>query len=110
MLGATYEMVPVGHGFDLGLVQLRVSTLVSDSIEYGLRYAVPTLAVMSLLTAALVILARAVPNLNLMEVSWGLRILLAIVASCWFLSEGRPFLLSMYEDMLSKAQVLFRGA
>lgn len=110
VLAATYEMVPVGRGFDLGLVELRISTLVSETIEYGLRYAMPTLAVMSLLTAALVILARAVPNLNLMEFSWGLRILLAIVASCWFLSEGRTFLISMFEDVLSKGQVLFRGA
>lgn len=109
VLGATYEMVPVGHGFDMGLVQERVSAMVSDSLEYGLRYAMPTLAVMSLLTAALVILARAVPNLNLMEFSWGLRILLAILASCWFLAEGRSFLISMFEDLLGKAQVLFRG-
>lgn len=110
VLGATYAMVPVGKGFDLAVLQPRLSALVTDTIEYGLHYAVPTLAVMSLLTAALVILARAVPNLNLMEFSWGLRILLAIVASCWFLSEGRPFLLAMFEDMISKAQVLFRGA
>ena len=110
VLGASYEMLPVGRGFDIAVVYERISALVTDAIEYGLRYAVPILAVMSLLTAALVILSRAVPNLNLMEFSWGLRILLALLAACWFIAEGRPFLLDMFADLLQKAQVLFRGA
>lgn len=110
VLAASYDLLPVGKGFDLALVHGRLSALVTDSIEYGLRYAVPILAVMSLLTAALVILARAVPNLNLMEFSWGLRILLALLAACWFLAEGRPFLLDMFADLLQKAQGLFRPA
>jgi flagellar biosynthetic protein FliR len=110
VLGASYEMVPVGKGFDFGVVHERLCVLVAAATEYGLHYAVPILAVMSLLTAALVILARAVPNLNLMEFSWGLRILLALVAASWFLSEGRPFLLDMFADLLQRAQLLFRDA
>ena len=110
VLGASYELLPVGQPFDSGLLYERLAAMVAASIEYGLRYAVPVLGVMTLLTAALVILSRAVPNLNLMEFSWGLRILLALLASAYFLYEGRAFLFGMFDDMLERSRSLFAVA
>ena len=109
VLATSYELLPVGGGFDFAPVFERISSLVADSIEYGLRYAVPTLGVMTLLTAAFVILARAVPNLNLMEFSWSARILLALLASAHFLYEGRDLLLGMFTDILGRSRALFAG-
>ena len=73
---------------------------VARAIDFGLQYAIPIFGVMILLTVTLVVLARAVQNINLMEFSFGLRILLAFVASIYFLVEGAPFLEHVFEIVL----------
>lgn len=108
-VGATYESLPVGSGFDPAPVAERLSQMVSLALDYGMRYAVPVIGVMILLTAVLVMLARAVQNINLMEFSFGLRILLALLASAYFLTTGTPFLESMFEDLAVRAGTLFAG-
>ena len=102
-----FEVLPVGSSFDMGPVHERLTKGVSDSIELGIRYALPVLGVMVLLTAVLVMLARAVQNINLMEFSFGLRILLALLASIYFLTAGVPFLELIFETFAEHARNLF---
>lgn len=110
VLQHTYELVPVGEGFDFGVVYANLADMVAKAIEGGLRYAIPIFGVMLLLTATLIVLARAVQNINLMEFSFGLRILLALSASIYFMSEGTPFLARVFDDLLLDAHGLFEGA
>ena len=105
-----FEVLPVGGGFNIDPVFERMTVLVSDAIELGMRYALPIMGVLVVLTAMLVMLGRAVPNINLMEFSFGARILLGIFATSYFIGEGTPFLRLIAVHILSGARVLFVGA
>ena len=108
-LQGLYDWIPVGHTPDFGSIYEGLRELVGMSMQFAVQYALPILAVMLLLTATLVILARAVQNINLMEFSFGLRILLALLASAWFLGEGTGFLQSAYDAILTRATEAFGG-
>ena len=72
-------------------------------------YAAPIFAVMILLTVTLVVLARAVQNINLMEFSFGLRIVLGIFAAIFFMGAGMPYLRELIDHILLAAHDLFEG-
>ena len=109
VLGACYEALPVGREFDIAPIWDKLRASIGDTLEWALRYAMPVLAVMLLTTAALVMLSRAVPNINLMEFSYGARILLAVLTAAYFLGEGMPFLVEVFETLLGRAKVLFHA-
>jgi flagellar biosynthetic protein FliR len=109
VLAVGFEVLPVGGGFNIDPVFERMTVLVSDSIELGMRYAIPIMGVLVVLTAMLVMLGRAIPNINLLEFSFGLRILLGIFATSYFMAEGTPFLRLIATHILSGARVLFVG-
>lgn len=107
ILSHTFTVCPVGAQFSIEPMWLGVSTLVGDSIVCALQYAFPVLAVMLLLTVGLVLFGRAVPNVNLMEFSFTVRVLVALVAAIWFLSAGAPFLERTFEDFLLTTRSMF---
>ena len=110
VLAKTYEWVPVGHGFNIEPVFLRLTELVSYALATAMEYAFPIMGILVLLTAVLVMLARAVQNINLLEFSFGLRIGLGIFASIYFLDEGMPFLEAIANSIVEKSHDLFEGA
>ena len=71
------------------------------------EYALPVLGVMLLLTSVLVMLARAVQHINLLEFTFGVRILLALFSSAYFFSEGAPFLVQAFAEMIAEAAKMF---
>ncbi len=109
-LAAAFAAVPVGHGFDIAQISERHGALVTMALEAGVRFAMPILAVMMVLTAALAVLSRAVPNINLMEFSFGLRILLAMGMALLLLTEGMPGLIGSMQTITTGAIALFRGS
>ena len=109
VLASTYEAVPVGEAYDYGTVFLRFSDLVAMMIGFGLHYAIPMLGVMMLLTVVLVLLARAVQNINLLEFAFALRILLGISVAVFFIAEGAPFLMRSFAWLLHGAKRMFLG-
>ncbi|MHC4812336.1 MAG: flagellar biosynthetic protein FliR [Planctomycetota bacterium] len=110
VLAVAFEVLPVGGGFNIEPVFERMTVLTSDAIELGMRFAIPVMGVLVVLTAMLVMLGRAIPNINLLEFSFGVRILLGIFATSYFISEGTPFLRLIAVHILSGARVLFLGA
>ena len=110
VLHRTYELVPIGETFDYRVAYTHLADMVAQSLENGLRYAIPILGVMILLTVVLVILARAVQNINLMEFSFALRIMLALTSSIYFLGEGQPFVEQLFRQIIANASALFVGA
>ena len=109
VLAATYDHVPVGTTFDYDLVFQRVMPLVNDTIHLGLLFAIPILGILLLLTVVLVLLSRAVSNINLMEFSFAVRILLALGGTVVMLGHSAPFLLRVFERLLGRSLVLFDG-
>lgn len=107
VLVVLYEKVPVGQGYEIEPVFENLNSLISFALEFAMRYAFPIMGVLVLLTAVLVMLARAVQNINLMEFSFGLRILVAIFAAIYFLAEGMPFLIAFAGEVVERATNLF---
>lgn len=107
ILGDTFRAVPVGGTFDLQPLCQGLLGMVAAMLVMAVQYAFPVLGVMLLVTVGLVLLGRAVPAINLMEFSFAARILLALLASAWFLAEGNPFLLRSFDQLLHSAARLF---
>lgn len=107
LLAFSYERVPTGQPYDTGPMFGVLTSLVEKTLLSAVQYALPILAVMMLLTSVLVMLARAVPNINLLEFSFGLRILLALFSASYFLGQGAPFLERVFAEMLAEARLMF---
>lgn len=107
ILSHTFAACPVGETFSIEPMWDGIQTLVGDSIVCALQYAFPVLAVMMLLTVGLVLFGRAVPNVNLMEFSFTVRVLVAMVAAIWFLASGAPFLERTFESFLLTTRSMF---
>jgi flagellar biosynthesis protein FliR len=107
ILEQTFAAIPVGACFDLEPIWQGIRLLLSQSLLFSLQYAIPVLAVMVLLTGTLVLVARAVPNINLMEFAFAARVLLALLASAWFLVDGAPFLCRCFESLLDSTRSMF---
>ena len=109
LLDMVYDWIPVGTAPDTESIFTGLKDMVAMTLSYALQYALPVMGVMVLLTATLVILARAVSNINLLEFSFGLRIMLALLSSAFFLTEGAPFLQSAFDNLMEVAVATFRS-
>lgn len=107
VLGDTFDACPVGQPFALEPIWLGLRTLMTGCLVLALQYSFPVLGTMLLLTVALVLLGRAVPAINLMEFGFALRVLLALLASAWFLTAGAPFLAAAFGSLLEGARGMF---
>jgi flagellar biosynthetic protein FliR len=107
ILDRTFAACPVGAPLDFEPIWNGISTLVGASILFALQYAFPVLAVMLLLTVALVLFGRAVPHVNLMEFGFTARVLVGLGAAVWFLSAGTPFLLRAFGSLLDGVRAMF---
>lgn len=104
---ATHEHVPVGGTFELGPVVAALTTTITGALALGLRLIAPVFAILWLTTVVLVVLARAVPNLNLLEFSFGFRILVAFGATALFLSPAFAHLADVLREQFAAARTLF---
>ncbi|MBK8979745.1 MAG: flagellar biosynthetic protein FliR [Planctomycetes bacterium] len=109
VLLATYDHVPVGHGFELAGVVAMLQSTIAAALALGVRLVAPVLALLLLTTVVLVVLARAIPNLNLLEFSFGFRILVALAALLAVQRFAWPFLAAVLRDQLGGLTRLFAG-
>ena len=107
VLGRSYEILQIGQPFDIEPIFKVLTTLIGKSMVIATEYALPVLGVMLLLTSVLVMLARAVQHINLLEFTFGVRILLALFSSAFFLVEGTPFLIQAFAEMIVEAKRMF---
>lgn len=107
ILQHTFEACPIGEPFRFEPMWLGIQAMVGGSVVLALQYAFPMLAVMMLLTVGLVLFGRAVPNVNLMEFSYTIRILVALVSAIYFLAAGTPFLERTFDGFLLTTRSMF---
>jgi flagellar biosynthetic protein FliR len=107
ILQQTFEACPIGEPFRIEPMWLGIQAMVGGGVVCALQYAFPLLAVMLLLTVGLVLFGRAVPNVNLMEFSFTIRVLVAMIAAIYFLSAGTPFLERTFESFLVTTRSMF---
>jgi len=107
VLEQTYRACPIGQPFDIEPICLGLQALIGGSVQLAVQYCLPVLGMMMLLSVGMVLLGRAVPQINLMEFGFALRVLLALAAMAWFLVEGAPFLLHTFHAILDGARDMF---
>lgn len=107
IVGDTFRACPVGQPFDLEPIWLGLKTLVAGSVQMALQYSFPILGIMLLLSVGMVLLGRAVPAINLMEFGFALRVLVALGVCAFFIVEGTPFLLHVFDSFFAVARGMF---
>jgi flagellar biosynthesis protein FliR len=95
----SFERAPIGRiGVPSGLTDTLVR-LLADMYAAGLTFAAPVLVVMVLVSVLIGLLARAVPQLNVMEVGFTLRIAGALIAMVAFAPLLAPAMERLYEQL-----------
>ncbi len=107
VLEQTFRACPVGETFDIVPIWEGLRQLVAGSVQLALQYVFPVLGVMLLLSVGMVLLGRAVPNINLMEFGFALRVIVALGFLAFFLAEGAPFLIQTFRAILDGTAAMF---
>ncbi len=83
-LGSSFERAPVGALPGERSLPLVVEGLFVEMFSAGLTFAAPAMVLLMLVSILVGLLARAVPQLNILEISFSLRILVALFAMFLF--------------------------
>lgn len=98
-IGRTFEHAPVGRAnFDAPMGDFAAD-LFGQMFNVGLTFAAPVLITLSLVTLLMGLLARAVPQLNVLELSFTLRVTFALLALFIFAPTLAPALNIMFEKL-----------
>ena len=91
-LAASTEVVPLGVGIESDGLAESVAAMGVSLFRMGLRFAAPAIAVLLTVNAALGILARAVPQINMLMIAFPVQIGLGLLA----LALGMPLLTGVF--------------
>lgn len=95
-LAHSFEKAPVGHiGGSAGLWP-AIEHLFTDMFVTGLTFAAPVLVLLFIVSLLTALLSRALPQLNLMEAGYALRILAALAAMYLFAPMLAPAMDGLY--------------
>jgi flagellar biosynthetic protein FliR len=92
----SYRVAPIGHG--VPLQTLGLVTLIGQLLAKGFQLAFPVLAVLFLLDLVLGISGKFMPQLQLLQLSFPLKIALGMVILGLVLRELGPWLAPMYDS------------
>jgi flagellar biosynthetic protein FliR len=96
-LAASFERAPVGGlSFDQGLGAM-IGHVFGDMFAAGLVFAAPVMALLALVSLLMGLLSRAVPQLNVLELGFTIRILFALVVMYAFAPLLGPALERVFE-------------
>lgn len=95
-LAESFERAPVGS-LDLGRdLVWNAQVLLSQTFAAGLSFAAPVVALLAVVSLVVALLARAVPQLNVMELGFTARIAVGLLAMLAFAPLLAPALESLY--------------
>jgi len=98
-IGRTFEHAPVGRAnFEAPMGEF-IEDLFNEMFSVGLTFAAPVLITLSLVTLLMGLLARSVPQLNILELSFSLRVVFALLALFIFAPTLAPALNLMFEKL-----------
>jgi flagellar biosynthetic protein FliR len=100
-LGESFERAPVGHlALGAGVVP-AIQRMLGDMFQAGIVFAAPVLVLLVLTSILIGLLSRAVPQLNVLEVGFTVRVLLAMVAMFLFAPLLEPAMTSLRDQLLA---------
>ncbi len=89
-LAQTFVRAPIGAIGGMGGFSTYLLDMLSAMLHTGLAYVAPVLVVLATVSALIGLLSRAVPQLNVLELSFSLRIVVALVAMLAFVPLLEP--------------------
>lgn len=102
----SFEHAPVGSAhFDLGVVEL-LSSFVREMLSAGLVFVAPIVVLMSIVSLVIGLLARTVPQLNVLEMSFSLKIAVGLMGLLAF-SPALEVLVSTVMESLHEYTAAF---
>jgi flagellar biosynthetic protein FliR len=107
-LHATFTAVPVGSTVDLAHLAGGLVALLIEGFAVAVSLALPVIGILLVLTVTLLLLSRGVPQVNLMEVGYTARILMALYAVVWLLDRAGPLIAAFMEEYLLSAPRVLR--
>jgi flagellar biosynthetic protein FliR len=108
-LSDSFGAAPVGEiALEAGLVD-GTRMLFSEMFTAGLTFAAPVTVVLVLVSLLIGLLARAVPQLNVLEVGFTLRIAVALIAMLAFAPLLAPALGALYESLDAGLETVLAG-
>ena len=98
-LAKSFERAPVGEMKLGGGIVAIIANLFGTMFAAGLTFAIPVMTVLALVSVMVGLLTRAVPYLNIMEISFTLRVGLGLISICLFAPLLEPVLNSLYTSL-----------
>jgi flagellar biosynthesis protein FliR len=95
-LSSSFERAPVGQIGGTGQLSAAVETLFTQMFAAGVVFAAPVMVLMFLVSVLIGLLGRAVPQINLMDMGFTLRILAALLAMFAFAPMVAPAMERLY--------------
>ncbi len=105
----SFEAVPVGSPWRLEVLKDGLIRLTTESVQLGVRLAGPVYAAILILTITLVVLARAVPQINMMEFAFAVRILVAMAVLTFVIGGLGPLLFTTFDSFLTGVENIVAG-
>lgn len=95
-LASSFDRAPVGHIGGTGQLGGAIEALFTQMFSAGLVFAAPVLVLLFLVSLMVALIGRAVPQINLMDISFTLRILGALLAMYAFAPMTAPAMERLY--------------
>ncbi len=108
---ATFSAVPPGSALDFAVVQETLTTLMSNSLELGIRVAGPVVAALLLSTMVMGLISRTLPQLNIIAVGFSINSMASLamlsltlgVVGYVFQDEIEPVVIQLVQGLSSAA-------
>lgn len=108
-LNGSFERAPVGAiGFEQDLVSLATRQM-AEMFAAGVTFAAPVLVLLMLASIVMGLLARTVPQMNVLEVGFTLRIAVGLGAMCLFAPLIAPALEVLFDSVDKGVQQVLAG-
>lgn len=109
ILSELFDRIRVGASWRLEGIVEALWQLAGSMIEAAVLLAAPVYACLILLTIVMVVLARAVPQIHLMEFGYALRILVALVATWMFFDIAAPHVYRLFASVFEQTRLMIEA-
>lgn len=100
-LGESYERAPIGEMEFGGNIIATITTLFGDLFSAGIAFAAPVLVLLIMVTVMLGLIARAVPQVNIMEMGFSMRVGGGLTAICILSPTLAPAMTALLERFMT---------
>ncbi len=108
-LADSFDRAPIGRiQLELGVIH-TARVLFSEMFTAGLTFAAPVTVLLVLVSLLIGLLARSVPQLNVLEIGFTLRIIVALVAMLAFAPLFGPAMSNLYEALDAGLEAMLDG-